>query len=139
MTKAAPRTTILLVDDEAPVRQLVKVVLERAGYRVIEANNGQEALQRWCEQKDIIDLLFTDYVMPDGMNGRQLAEKLLEDKPDLRMIFSSGYSVEIAGAGYRFREGVNFISKPFEIDSLLATVRQRLASTPSGSPFVQRV
>lgn len=135
MPEIASERIILLVEDEVSVRQLVKMVLEREGYRVLEAATGREALNLWRRHAHEIDLLFTDYVMPDGMSGRQLAEQLLKDKPDLRMIFSSGYSAEIAGAGFRFREGVNFIGKPFEIETLISTVSRCLASGPSGSPF----
>lgn len=137
MSGPTPQASILLVEDEVSVRQLVKMVLERQGYRVLDAATGKEACRIWDEEKGKIDLLFTDYVMPDGMSGRQLAERLLQAKPELRMIFSSGYSAEIAGAGFKFREGVNFIGKPFEIETLLATVRRCLSSGPSGSPFAK--
>lgn len=127
--------SILLVEDEVSVRQLVRMVLQREGYQVLEAASGKEACAIWEQHKAGIDLLFTDYVMPDGMSGRQLAEKLLREKPTLRMIFSSGYSAEIAGAGFRLKEGFNFIGKPFEIDTLLETILRCLDSGPSGSPF----
>ena len=135
MAITAPGKTILLVEDEVSVRQLIKMVLVREGYRVLEAATGKEALKLWQKHSGEIELLFTDYVRPDGMSGRQLAEHLLKEKPDLRMIFSSGYSAEIAGAGFRFREGVNFIGKPFEIETLTQTVKRCLESGPSGSPF----
>lgn len=135
MPEPVKTDAILLVEDDVPVRRLVKQVLEREGYRVLEASSGTEALKMWPDCCDSVGLLFTDYVMPEGVNGRQLIETLLKDKPDLRVIVSSGYSMEIAGADFHLKEGINFIGKPFELEKLLVTVRRCLAAGPSGSPF----
>jgi PAS domain S-box-containing protein len=83
---------ILLVEDEAPVRKLARTLLERKGYHVIEADSGLSALEVWQQHRNAIDLLFTDMVMPDGISGRELAERLLAEKPGLKVIYSSGYS-----------------------------------------------
>ncbi len=130
--------TILLVEDEPAVRMLVHTVLEQAGYRILEAGSGAEALKFWQEHRGEISLLLTDYVMPDGMSGRQLAERLLGENPQLRIIFTSGYSAEIAGAGFDLKEGVNFLSKPFELAKLVAAVRRSLDRPQSRSPFPHR-
>jgi len=130
--------TILLVEDEPAVRMLVHTVLDQAGYRILEAASGAEALKFWAEHRGEISLLLTDYVMPDGMSGRQLAERLLGENPALRIIFTSGYSAEIAGAGFDLKEGVNFLSKPFELAKLVATVRRSLDRPQSRSPFPDR-
>ena len=118
--------TILLVEDEAAVRRVTRIVLERHGYQVLEAANGVEALTLWEQHHDAIRLLFTDMVMPEGISGRELAGLLRERDPKLRVIFTSGYSADIAGRELSLREGQNFISKPSNTHELLATVRRSL-------------
>ena len=118
--------TILLVEDETSVRLLVRHMLERAGYRVQEAASGVEALRLWESLKDEIDLLFTDIVMPGGINGLELANQLKAITPDLKVIFTSGYSPDIAGRELEFEEGQNFLQKPAPREKVLCTVRQVL-------------
>ena len=118
--------TILLVEDEAAVRRVTRIVLERRGYKVLEAANGIEALKLWEQHHATIRLLFTDMVMPEGMSGRELAGILRERDPKLRVIFTSGYSADIAGRELSLREGQNFISKPSTTQQLLETVRRSL-------------
>jgi len=89
--------TILLVEDEAPLRVLVRKSLARQGYRVLEAPTGGKALAVWQEHRDDIRLLLTDLVMPDGMSGKELAQRLLRENPGLKVIYTSGYSTEVAG------------------------------------------
>src|SRR6185436_18060528 len=89
--------TILLVEDEAPLRALTRAVLERHGYRVLEAASGVDALAQWEKCGTEVQLLLTDMVMPDGLTGRQLAKQLKVSKPDLRVIYTSGYSVNLEG------------------------------------------
>jgi PAS domain S-box-containing protein len=127
--KSPPRggtETILLVEDEPAVRMLTRTVLERAGYRVLEAAHGVEALTRWDEATANIQLLLTDIVMPEGLGGRELAARLREKNPGLRVVFASGYSADIAGRDLSLEEGQNFIQKPFSRHQLLATVRNCL-------------
>jgi PAS domain S-box-containing protein len=124
--KTKPRggtETILLVEDETSVRMLTRRVLERQGYRVIEARHGLDALNVWKMPHGKIHLLLTDIVMPEGLNGRQLAEQLQLAEPQLRVIFTSGYSPDIAGRELILREGQNFLQKPCPPDQLLAAVR----------------
>ena len=118
--------TILLVEDEPAVRRLVSRCLLRNGYRVLEANNGVEALSLWREHGPAIDLLFTDMVMPEGMTGLALAERLRVEKSALKVIVSSGYSLEIASQGAPVGGRTAFLAKPYEMNALAATVRRCL-------------
>jgi PAS domain S-box-containing protein len=120
--------TILLVEDEAAVRTLTHVVLERSGYRVLPASSGVEAVAVWERSKGKVDLLFTDIVMPDQMSGRELAERLRTDDPGLRVLFTSGYSADIAGRALILQAGQNFIAKPASPQQILASVRRCLDS-----------
>ena len=118
--------TILLVEDEAPVRTLARTLLERKGYRVIEADSGLSALQIWQEHRNTIDLLFTDMVMPEGISGRELAGRLLAEKPGLKVIYSSGYTDDMLGENSPLRNNPNFLEKPFSSHKLLKRVRDCL-------------
>ena len=118
--------TILLVEDETSVREVTKRMLERHGYRVLEAVSGGEALRIWGEQGDRIQLVFTDLVMPGGIGGRELAEQLRFIQPNLKIVFTSGYSAELAGGAIRLQEGVNFIQKPSSLNQVLDTIRRCL-------------
>jgi CheY-like chemotaxis protein len=122
--------TILLVEDERPLRAIVRGILERLGYRVLEAQSGLTALEVWRKHRHEVALLFTDLVMPDGMSGRELAESLRKDAPGLRVIYSSGYSAEVVGRSLNLQEGVNFLQKPYRHDKLALAVRQALDSAP---------
>ncbi len=118
--------TIFLVEDEVPVRTMVKIMLEMQGYRVIEAGSGVEAIAIWAEHQASIDLLVTDMIMPDGMTGRQLAEQLQASKPALKVIYTSGYSKDFVSVGFVLQDGINFLQKPYETAGLLGTVRASL-------------
>ncbi|HET6408633.1 MAG TPA: PAS domain S-box protein [Chthoniobacteraceae bacterium] len=117
---------ILVAEDEIAVRCLVRSVLTRLGYEVMEAHSGVEALRLWREHRGSIDLLLTDIVMPGGMNGRQLAETLLGEEPDLLVIYTSGYAAEAVGGTFKFVEGENFIQKPYPPQRLADLVRAML-------------
>ena len=97
--------TVLLVEDEPTVRMLTRVVLERAGYRVVEATHGLEALKIWDQHQGKIQLLLTDIVMPEGMSGRELTARLQAENPALKVLFTSGYSADIAGRELALLEG----------------------------------
>jgi two-component system cell cycle sensor histidine kinase/response regulator CckA len=122
------RETILLVEDEKAVRQLVSHVLGSFGYNIIEADCGKTALEQW-QRHAKIDLLLTDLVMPGGMSGRELADTLRLQHPKLRIIFMSGYSAEVVGRDFRLREGVNFLQKPYAPRALAKCVRDCLDSS----------
>jgi two-component system cell cycle sensor histidine kinase/response regulator CckA len=118
---------ILVVDDDLAVREVASRVLRRAGYRVLEAADGQEALAVARGEAGRLDLLLTDVVMP-GMNGRELAERLTEVRPETRMLYMSAYTEdEVLLRGIRIAE-MNFLSKPFSLDGLRDAVRQALAA-----------
>jgi two-component system cell cycle sensor histidine kinase/response regulator CckA len=118
--------TLLLVEDEPPVRWIVKNVLERYGYRVLEAGGGVEALAVWHAHQEEIALLLADMVMPVGLSGQELAEKFLIQKPTLKVIYTSGYSVQVAGRDLALQDGLNFIQKPFDPEKLAWAVRKSL-------------
>jgi two-component system cell cycle sensor histidine kinase/response regulator CckA len=105
---------------------LVRNVLTRLGYRVLEATTGVTALDVWKEHQQDIRLLLTDLVMPDGMTGKALAEQLVAQNAKLKVIYTSGYSREIAGKDFPLQDGVNFLSKPFQAAKLAQTVRANL-------------
>jgi PAS domain S-box-containing protein len=119
--------TILLVEDDVALRRLVRSILASLGYRVLEASSGRDALGVWTLHQQEIKLLLTDLVMPDGMSGLELARLLLGHNPELRVIYSSGYSPDIAGHEVALREGTNFLTKPYSPQALAETVRARLS------------
>jgi CheY-like chemotaxis protein len=123
---APKRPTIFVVEDEPTLRALVRKVLERAGYDVVEAPSGLAALELWLQKKPQVDLLLTDMVMPDGISGRQLAEKLKAENSCLRVIFTSGYSSDLIGKDFVVKEGLNFLQKPYPPQLLVQTVRNCL-------------
>jgi PAS domain S-box-containing protein len=118
--------TILLVEDDASLRASVRKTLSQLGYRVLEATNGIEALKVWKQDRDEIHLLLTDLLMPGGMTGKQLGKQLLKENPKLKVIYASGYSSEVAGKDFPLKEGVNFLTKPFQAHKLAQTVRNLL-------------
>jgi CheY-like chemotaxis protein len=118
--------TILLVEDEPSLRALAKRILQRQGYTVFEASSGVEARVVWREQAGRIDLLLTDMVMPDGLMGRELAEILRKEKPQLKVIYSSGYSSELSNTDFISRPDGWFLPKPYETVQLSKIVRSCL-------------
>ena len=124
---ALPRghETILLVEDEPMVRNLVRRILERLGYQVLEAAGPTEALAGHQHRLDQIALLLTDVIMP-GMNGRQLCERLRTLKPGLRTLFMSGYTQDAIAHHGVLEEGISFIPKPCAAEELARKVRQVL-------------
>lgn len=115
----------MVIEDEPGVRELTKILLERLGYQVFSAASGQEAIQQVEEGFFRPDLLITDVVMP-GMGGAQLAEKLKEKVPGLKVLFMSGHTDETI-IRHGMHEGkVPFIHKPFTMGRLAAKVREVL-------------
>jgi PAS domain S-box-containing protein len=118
--------TILLVEDDIAVRTPLRLVLQRHGYRVLEAANGGEALTLWPEHRASVALLLTDLVMPGAVGGQELAGRLQAEQPQLRVVYTSGYSVEMAGRELHLRPGEKFIQKPYNPDDLLKILRETL-------------
>ena len=117
--------TVLVVEDEDPLRHLVTDVLRHAGYTVFAAATGSEAIEIWEREHHHIDLLLTDIMMPEGMSGRELAERILADAPSLRVLFTSGYPME-AVAGDLGKNGHAFLQKPYSPSALAKVVRECL-------------
>jgi two-component system, cell cycle sensor histidine kinase and response regulator CckA len=121
-------TTILVVEDEEMLREFVSEALTALGYRVLSAANGRAALQIWAEHRNEIALLLTDVVMPESISGRELAHTLVMDKPDLKVIFTSGYSAELIGTDFEREKHHAFLPKPYMPDRLAQTVAAHLQS-----------
>jgi CheY-like chemotaxis protein len=120
------RGTVLLVEDEEIVRRPIGIYLRKLGYHVIEAANGNQAFSLWRQHQNRIDLLYTDMVMPEGVTGLELAEKLKRDKPQLKVIISSGYSTEISLQGVPTDAGYVYLPKPSASAVIAATIRDCL-------------
>ena len=136
-TTAKGAETILLVEDAARVREVVREILEMSGYVVLEAKHGAEALQISQQDPARIHLMVTDVVMPQ-MSGRELAQRLAISRPDMRVLFMSGYTDDAIVRHGVLESGAAFLSKPFTPDALTAKVREvldapRTAADPSRS------
>jgi len=116
---------ILVVDDDGKVREVVAAMLAALGHTVLEAPDGLAAITM-LEAKSAVDLVLTDLVMPDRINGRELAEKLWADRPKLKVIFTSGYSADVVGKDFVLRRGLNYLQKPYHPHKLAFTVRDCL-------------
>ena len=121
--------TVLVVEDDDAVRSLVKEVLVHQQYRVLEAEHAEAALTVWKDHGSTIDLLLTDIIMP-GANGLELAQQLLTARPELKVIYTSGYSSELFGGSLPLDEGRNYLPKPYLSAKLTTLVRAALE--PSG-------
>jgi two-component system cell cycle sensor histidine kinase/response regulator CckA len=129
VVQAGGKETILLVEDELSVRAIARMVLERYGYRVLEAGSGAEALRCWETQAGKIDLLLTDIVMPGGMSGRQLGKQLTQLNPTLKIVYTTGYNPEMADPAHASENEAgcdDFLQKPYAISDLAQIVRRNL-------------
>ena len=120
------RETVLVAEDEEALRQVVVQVLKLHGYTVLEAASGRDALDVWEQAGRPVDLLLTDLVMPGGVMGSELAERLTRQCPSLKVIYTSGYSPGMAGKDASLLEGRNFLPKPYSIGQLARFVRECL-------------
>jgi len=122
--------TILLVEDDRHVNALLSRALGRAGYHILAAMHGNEALEAIRSFHGRVDLLLTDVVMP-GMNGRELSERVASARPETRVLFMSGYSDDAVLRHGLKTATAHFIQKPFSIDALAAKIRRTLDAQPS--------
>ena len=123
---AEPGTeTILVVEDEANLRYLARQYLEKQGYRVIEAADGAVAMQIAVAHEGVIHLLLTDVIMP-GMNGRELAQRISEIRPNVKVLYMSGYTENVVGHNGMLDAGVRLLQKPFNLRDLKSKVREVL-------------
>jgi PAS domain S-box-containing protein len=129
--KPEPGTeTILLVEDEANLRYLARQYLEKQGYKVIEAADGAVAMQIAVAHEKVIHLLLTDVIMP-GMNGRELAQRISEIRPNVKILYMSGYTENVIGHNGMLDAGVRLLQKPFNLRDLRSKVREVLDATPT--------
>ncbi|MEE9910621.1 MAG: PAS domain S-box protein [Deltaproteobacteria bacterium] len=118
---------ILLVEDDAMVLQITRGILESIGYTVMTTQHPQDAIAHCQNPASRIDLVISDVVMP-GMSGKELRKKMLEIRPDIKVIFMSGYTADIIAQHGILEEGVQFIQKPFTVKSLASKVAEVMAS-----------
>jgi two-component system cell cycle sensor histidine kinase/response regulator CckA len=127
MENSSQKTTILVVDDEPEIRKLVSAMLSNSGYQIVLADTGEQAIKLFRKQPKAIDLLLTDVVAP-GMAGPTLADQLTELKPDLRVLFMSGYDNRQVVQKYVVEKGHLLLTKPFTIQQLEEKVAEALKS-----------
>jgi len=118
--------TILVVEDEPVLREMAREILESCGYRTLEASSGKEALEVWSRRTSRIDMLLTDLVMPEGISGVDLAERLVAGQPDLKIIFTSGYAANEVSPALLARTHASFLQKPYAHSALARAVRDCL-------------
>jgi CheY-like chemotaxis protein len=133
----ANKPVILIVDDEKVVRDLVSAQLSTAGYEVITAPGGREALRHITDHQVRIDLLITDVLMP-FMNGRELATRVSVIRPRLRVLFISAYSADILSGYDLCPDGVDFVRKPFRTGEIATRVERILKSAPTWREIISR-
>ena len=120
---ASAQRTVLLVDNESGMRQVTRVLLEDLGCEVAEATSAQEAFGIWSQEKSHLRILVTDFVLPDGLTGLELAERLRQDNPNLQIVLTSGYRAEEMHKHFCARSGFYFIQKPYGKEALAKTLR----------------
>jgi two-component system, cell cycle sensor histidine kinase and response regulator CckA len=129
--------TVLLVEDEESIRTLTRSLLEKGGYTVIEASNGAQALEVAGRHSGPIDLLLTDVVMP-GMNGRVLAQRMIEAHPKMRVLYISGYTGSFSHHGELFDPAAILVQKPFSRATLLRNLREAMDFQKESEPTHRR-
>jgi CheY-like chemotaxis protein len=128
-THASSGETILVVEDDARVRRIAASILRKSGYRVLEATDAKEAMAV-VEGTPQIDLLFTDVLLPNGIDGTQLARQVVVRRPDTRILFTSGYASEIAADVADLGRPADLLPKPYRRNDLTRKVREVLDHAP---------
>jgi two-component system, cell cycle sensor histidine kinase and response regulator CckA len=118
--------TILVVEDDSMVRRMLETLLSMGGYQILSAASGAEALQVWKTNHAKVKLLLTDMVMPGGISGKELAETLRQERPELRVLISSGYSSDLVSGGEALPPKTWFLAKPYTPKELIEKVRTSL-------------
>ncbi len=116
------RPTILVVEDDCDFREMIKLILFDAGYRILEAASEPDAISMWNKNPFQIDLLITDVCIPYRSTGVELARKLRAQKPDLRVIYTSGFGIELLQSEMIVAQDFYFLPKPFAPVQLLETI-----------------
>jgi two-component system, cell cycle sensor histidine kinase and response regulator CckA len=134
---ASRKPTILVVDDEQTVRELIVLFLETAGFKVYQASGGHMALEIVTRPDIIVDILVTDIIMP-RMNGKELANRISTFKPHIKVLFVSAYSAEILSSQNLCPEGSDYVRKPFSKEILMARISKVWASSPKWKELVSK-
>jgi CheY-like chemotaxis protein len=132
---ASRKPTILVVDDEKSVRELIRLSLEAEGYEVYTADGGKEAIRIASDPNALIDIIITDILMPH-MHGKELANRISVMKPFIKVLFVTAYSAEILTSHHLCPEGADFIKKPFTKEILLERISRVWASSPKWTELV---
>jgi CheY-like chemotaxis protein len=125
--------TILVVEDEGVLREMERGLLEHYGFNVLEADSGRRAYDLWCAEGEKVDLLLADIVLPRGITGVELAKRLLDSQPNLKIIFTTGRILPHAEQEALARMNARFLPKPFEQEALVQLVRDTLGVSDSGA------
>jgi two-component system, cell cycle sensor histidine kinase and response regulator CckA len=125
--------TILIVEDEGVLREMERGLLEHFGFNVLEADSGRRAYDLWRAEGEKVDLLLADIVLPRGITGVELAKRLLDSQPNLKIIFTTGRILPHAEQQALAQMNARFLPKPFEQEALVQLVRNTLGLTDSGT------
>jgi signal transduction histidine kinase/CheY-like chemotaxis protein/HAMP domain-containing protein len=120
------KETLLVVEDEPVLREMAHVILEDCGYKILEAASGRKAIEMWNQHSGAIDLLLTDMVMPEGISGMDLAQRLQASNPKLKIVFASGYSMDDLDTSFLRQGHATFLQKPYTHATLAKAVRDCL-------------
>ncbi len=120
------RETVLVVEDEPVLREMARVILEDCGYKILVAASGRKAIEMWNQHSGGINLLLTDMVMPEGISGMDLAQRLQASNPKLKIVFASGYSMDDLDTSFLRQGRATFLQKPYTHATLAKAVRDCL-------------